>query len=653
MKRSGIGRVLRMGSAIPRQRLRILGAAALTLLFLWLLRQRLASLDLAEVMQAFAAVSLGHWALALAATALSFWAVGQYDASLHRHLSTGQSPPHTRHAGMAAIALGQTLGLGILTGALVRWRMLPALSLIEATKLSAAVALSFLFGWSMVTAMVLLALPDAPLKPLALVACAAGGIATALCLLQPGLHILGRKIALPNLFTLWQILAFSLVDTFAAAFALWLLCPPDLALPFAALLPAYLLALGAGLLSGTPGGVGAFEMTLLAALPMVPEPGLIAGVLAFRLAYYALPAVLAALAALVLPLPAPPQLTPRTLHHNAPAEAGLVAQSHIQMVSFPHHSQALIGETSHAVVMLLDPFGPPDMAQDLRALRALAKARSRIACLYKCGPQLAATARAAGWHVAPVAAEAWLNPTSFTLDGPEKSALRRKLRKAEKAGLHIRELTAADWQAQPSPLAEINHEWAQDNGGERGFSMGRFAPAHIAAQRVFGAFSQGRLCAFISFHHNSHEWALDLMRHRAATPDGTNYALIVHALQAARRAGITRFSLAAAPRLPNPGPLLRRFVAQSNCLSRWLASWMPGWGPNGVPNGLCQFKSSFAPLWQPLYIAAPNRAALVLAGAEIFRAIHAPPPLAGAGGQAGHKQNKIASNGQPWQTRVK
>ena len=43
--------------------------------------------------------------------------------------------------------------------------------------------------------------------------------------------------------------------------------------------------------------------------------------------------------------------------------------------------------------------------------------------------------------------------------------------------------------------------------------------------------------------------------------------------------------------------------------------------------GLHQFKQSFAPHWQPLYIAAPSRVALVVAGAEIARAILRPPSL--------------------------
>lgn len=602
MKHSAIGRVLRRGKAwaIPRHTVRLLAAFSATLGFLWLLGQRLAHLNIAEVARAFADVPVANWALALIATAVSFWAIGRYDASLHRHIGTGVAPRKARYAGIAAIAFGQTLGLGIITGALVRWRMLPSLSLLQATKLSAAVTLSFLIGWSMVTAVTLLALPDAPLKMPALAACAGGCLVALLCLLQPRLRLFGRQIALPNIFTLGQILLFTLIDTTAAACALWLLCPPDIALPFALLLPAYLLALGAGLVSGTPGGVGAFEMALLAALPTQPEADLIAGVLAFRLAYYALPAVISACALLVPPRPDPRPKPPQRTAENAPAEAGLIHQNQFSILGIHDDCQILTATTSHFTVTLLDAFGPKRMARIPAALYAVARARNRRPCLYKCGARLAGAARRAGWRVAPVVAEAWLNPLTFTASGPDKSTLRRKLRKVEKSNLRICEITAIDWPT----LTEIAQEWANDTGGERGFSMGRFGYSLLSTQRIFGAYSNGRLLAFISFHHNRREWALDLMRHRRDTPDGTNYALVAHALHVARDQGIARLSLAAAPRLP---AWLRRLTRTSD--------------------GLCQFKSAFAPQWQPLYIAAPSLPALALASAEIYRAIHNPPPL--------------------------
>jgi len=279
------------------QFLALAGLAVLVLV----LRDRLMALDTGAVLAAFHQVGPGQWAAALAATGVSFWALGHYDGVLHHALATGQSQRKARHAGAAAIAISQTLGFGLVSGALVRWRMMPGLGLVEASRITAAVAASFLAGWAVVTSVALLILPVA--LPGARIAGALGMIAAAtlvaLTLWHPGLRSgvrLGRwRVRLPSLPVIGRILTLALVDTAAAAVALWVLLPaggPGLA----TLYPAFLLALGAGFVSGTPGGVGPFEVTLLMMLPGSAETPLLAAVLAWRAVYFALPAILGGLA---------------------------------------------------------------------------------------------------------------------------------------------------------------------------------------------------------------------------------------------------------------------------------------------------------------------------------------------------------------------
>lgn len=118
----------------------------LTAAFLWLLSERLSHLDGPVLMAAVWQLAPTQWLQSLGFTALSFWAVGRYDAVLHRHLMSGMPERLARRAGIAAIAVSQTLGLGLISGAILRWRMLPGFSLWQATRLTAAVALSFLAG---------------------------------------------------------------------------------------------------------------------------------------------------------------------------------------------------------------------------------------------------------------------------------------------------------------------------------------------------------------------------------------------------------------------------------------------------------------------------------------------------------------------------
>lgn len=583
-------------------------------LFVLALREKAAALDLAAVGAALAAVSALQWLAALAATAASFAALAQYDVLIHRQLATALPERQVSHAGAAAIAISQTLGFGLVTGALVRWRMLPGISLGLATRITALVALAFLAGWAVVTALVVAALlPGARLPALLLLA----GVAAlaGLAFWRPELRLFGRVLRLPPLALALRIVGLAALDTAAAALALWLLLPGGVEAG-AVLLPAFLLALGAGMLSGTPGGVGAFELALLGLLPDQPAEPLLAAVLAWRVVYFALPAALG-----VLAMARPAASAPRRLAQlrrggpvpDAPrAEIGLLAQGEHALLLAPGGAPAwLLAETGQTVTALLDPLAPGDM---LPALRRLAVERGRVPCLYKIGARSAVQARAAGWTVLPVAREAVIDPARFALDSPAHAGLRRKLRHAAKAGVTVTSVPPSG----PLPgvqMAALAEAWAKARGGERGFSMGRYAPGYVAGQHCVLAWQAGRLVAFASFHAGRREWVLDLMRSGAGLPDGTMQALVAEAIAQAARAGVPRLSLAAVP--PDAAGL-RGLPARF-----WRLA-------TRRPCGLVQFKAGFAPRWQPLYIAAPGPAALALAAADIARAIRHPPPLPAA-----------------------
>ena len=100
-------------------------AIALAGVFLWLLAVRLAHVEWNDVRAGFVGVAWHQWLAAGVATGVSFWAVGRYDAVLHRHLSTNVADRRSRRAGICAIAVSQTIGMGVITGAILRWRMLP------------------------------------------------------------------------------------------------------------------------------------------------------------------------------------------------------------------------------------------------------------------------------------------------------------------------------------------------------------------------------------------------------------------------------------------------------------------------------------------------------------------------------------------------
>jgi phosphatidylglycerol lysyltransferase len=97
-------------------------------------------------------ISAGAWAMAIALTALSLWSVGRYDGVAHQHFQTRVPQHQARAAGTISIALAQTLGFGIFTGTLARWRMLRGISLGTSLKLSTFVSITFMISWAIVAA---------------------------------------------------------------------------------------------------------------------------------------------------------------------------------------------------------------------------------------------------------------------------------------------------------------------------------------------------------------------------------------------------------------------------------------------------------------------------------------------------------------------
>ena len=610
MQRQGAERAIR-----PRLYRQLALTGAMSALFLGLLANRLQGIEPALVLTALGRIGIWTWCAAGLATCVSCLAVAGYDRALHRHLDTGIAADRAGLAGFAAIAIGQTVGLGVISGALVRWRMLPELGLLGAMRLSLMVAASFLLAWGVVTLIVLAVVPGAPLAGLALPAL--GGVGLAL-----GASLVWSRPWMPNLPTLGRLLGLAAVDCLAAGHALWLLVPG--ALDLAAFLPVFLLALGAGLVSSAPAGLGAFEIVLLGLLPGAGAEGLMAGVLGWRVVAYGIPALIGAAVALL----ARPRRVAAVARLPLPeiAEAGLAAQGELLV----HPSGCLAGITAHGLVALTE-------VANLAHFRSAAQTSGRWPVLYKAGPRSAVRARAAGLVVLPVAREAWLNPQSFRLDLPARAGVRRKLRRASAAGVTAALDCGPDWQA----LARVNLAWVAARGREHGFSMGRFAPEYCARQRVVVARKDDRVVGFASFHvacvRGERVWTLDLLRPDPSAPDGTAQALVLAAIEAARQDGAGRLSLAAVPLGCDPGE--RGPVAR---FGRRLAP--------GAMAGLCQFKAGFAPHWQRLYIAGPSLVALALVGWEIWGRVRRPPALPKLNRTPRHDaDNEIASGRNPWQ----
>jgi len=414
----------------------------------------------------------------------------------------------------------------------------------------------------------------------------------------------------PNLLVLGRFLGWLTLDLTALTLALWLVLPE--APGFWVLWPAFLMALGVGIASGSPGGVGPFEAAMLALLP-AHEEGLVAGIIAFRVLAYLVPALCGAAWALrgagrvqAQPVPVEVRHLPMAGMRALPSEAQLIRQGTLTLLCDPEPVW-LSGRLNHTRVGI-GPVLVGGRGAALAVLERMATVEGRWPMAYKIDARMAGLARARGYAVVRMAQEAVLNPQTFTQAGGDKARLRRKLAHARKAGVVV----GAEC-LDPVEAQDVVTDWTAVHGRERGFSMGRWQASYVAGQRVVTARSAaGVLLAFVSFHAAQGDWTLDLVRFRPGTPDGTTYAMLACALDLARAEGVSRLSLAA---VPEPGFGLR------GPLGRGLARIMDR------RTGLGQFKAAFAPDWQDRYAAAPSRLALVLGGVEVALAILRPGTL--------------------------
>ncbi len=441
---SGGRRLANPFQQLNQKAFRVLLPAVVIVFCLWALSQQVTLETLARVPEQIQLVQWYQWVLASCFTGVSFWAVGRYDAVAHCYFQTGVSPRRARRSGTIAIAFSQTMGLGLLTSAFARWRMLPGLGAATSFKLSAYVSGTYIITWMVIAsaACLILPAPDWTFWP------AMGGVLAGYCIVvliffKPKLRSPWFTIELPSLRLGLASLSFAIIDSVGAAAALYVLLPTGNGLSFAALLPLYLISLGAGLISNTPGGVGPFELMLLS-VPDVSSEAILGAIVAFRIVYYALPALMAGLF-LLRPFPSDRKSSlprPTASLREAPrSDVGVIRQNGGKIVRLLD-SQAAVWPTPQTLTLLAEPIsGHPAAA--IMGLRAAASRVGRWPLLYKCGARTAVYARLQDWRALHLSDDAIVNPQTFQPEKPMYRRLRQHLFEAKRAGVTIEACSAS------------------------------------------------------------------------------------------------------------------------------------------------------------------------------------------------------------------
>ena len=220
-------------------------------------------------------------------------------------------------AGACASALGNAIGLSMLSGGAVRYRLYfpHGVETADVARMSAFVSLALGSALPPLAAVAALIHVDAAAQALHLSRPWVIGICTGVLVsyallvtllvsrrlphrptpLTWQFHCWRWHFRLPNLVLAGLQLVITLLDVICASAVLYLLIPGNI--PFTTFVMVYLLALASGVLSHVPGGFGVFEAIILSAFgKQVDVASLLAAILLYRGIYVLLPLLLACVA---------------------------------------------------------------------------------------------------------------------------------------------------------------------------------------------------------------------------------------------------------------------------------------------------------------------------------------------------------------------
>lgn len=319
---------------------------------LYALHHLLKPVDPAAVMAHVKSIPTPVLIAAVGATAIAYAALVGYDILALRFIGRVLPLRIVSLGGFLAYAFGNTIGVSVVSGGAVRYRIYSAFGLnaFEVATVSGYIAVALGTGLTLAGFAALAIHPHVvggllPLSAEVIRWGSAAIFAVSVALIgyvswsNRSLRIWKIELRLPSPRNLAGQAVVTVVDVVAAAFTLWVLMPagtPD----FTSFVAVYAIAMMVGILSHVPGGVGVFEAVVIGTLPnSVPVAEVAAALLMFRMIYYLLPFVLGfvlvslnelrlaegAISRLTGRIPAPMRPALEAIHGMVPALTALVS----------------------------------------------------------------------------------------------------------------------------------------------------------------------------------------------------------------------------------------------------------------------------------------------------------------------------------------
>ncbi len=261
----------------------------------------------ADVVRSLEATGSGSIALAILFTALSFASLCLYDINALAFIGRKRPWPEVALTAFSAYAVGNVAGFGALSGGAIRYRAYSRAGLPpeDIGRIIAFVTISFSLGLAVLTALSIIPMAG-ELSPLVGLPSTTLAITSTLILVSlvtllflasgRGITLRGRSLRLSDCRTMSRQFLVTVFDIAFSASALYALLPAEAHINWPAFFAVYAVAIGLGVISHVPAGLGVFETVIIAALgSQVGTDAILASLVAYRVIYYVLPLVVAIL----------------------------------------------------------------------------------------------------------------------------------------------------------------------------------------------------------------------------------------------------------------------------------------------------------------------------------------------------------------------
>lgn len=283
--------------------------SAIFLLAVYLLYHKLKSYSIAQIRESINHISYGRILFSLLLMAANYTILVGYDWLALKAIHKDLPLPRVGLVSFVGQAVSYNFG-ALLGGTGVRYRFYSAwgFSLAEIVRLILMLAVTFWVGALGLCGLIFVLFP--PVIPddllanmpfadvrilgviLLLVACSYLALC---CTVRKPVHLFGKEFVFPQPRIAFAQALVAGVDIVAAAGCMYALLPDNMGISFIDFLPSYLMAQVAVVLTHIPGGVGVFELVILHLTHTTEAQAVFAAVLLFRIIYFIIPLLAAAL----------------------------------------------------------------------------------------------------------------------------------------------------------------------------------------------------------------------------------------------------------------------------------------------------------------------------------------------------------------------